>query len=145
MAVVCWWSARTRVSVCVPLLRAACLLPSNGRELLVCPAGAQQPQRHKAAFIHLLELLQHVCLLTEEPQKRYRPPPCKTFWIRALLHMYSLIDVRFKTAVPLYSYFHLISLYFASTNCVALWWVNYSSNYNCLFMSFFFFLTMMVI
>lgn len=64
--------------VCVPLLRAACLLPSSGRELLVCPAGAQQPQRHKAAFIHLPELLQHVCLLTEEPQQRYRPPPCKS-------------------------------------------------------------------
>lgn len=41
--------------------------------------GQTQPQRHKAAFIHLLELLQHVCLLTEEPQKRYRPPHCKAF------------------------------------------------------------------
>lgn len=50
--------------------------------------------------------------------------------------MDSFIDVKCNTAVLLYPYFHLISLHFASTSRVALWWVNYSTNYNRLFMLF---------
>lgn len=43
--------------MCLLLLSAACVLVSAGRDFLVGPAEAQQPRRHKAAFIHLVELL----------------------------------------------------------------------------------------
>lgn len=46
-------------------------------DILGCPAGAQQPERHKDAIMHLAELLQQhqVLPLTEQPPWIYTKTP----------------------------------------------------------------------
>lgn len=67
--------------VCLLLLSAACLLTSAGTGVSVGPAGAQQPGRHKAAFIHLAELLlRHYGAVLSNLRRTNTQSPCDAFF-----------------------------------------------------------------
>lgn len=84
------------LGMCLFLLSAACLSASAGTDFPVGPAGAQQPGRHKAAFIHLAELLlRHYVAVLSNLRRTNTQPPCDaffsnlTFWVLRLFFFIS--------------------------------------------------------